>query len=639
MAGDQLQLAGEFDTPEREDWLRAVRGVICKRNPDASDEEFAEAFARQLGHRTDDGLHIEPLYTAADAPAPAGVAGFAPFVRSSHPAPVPWEVRQRVWPAAGTDAATTATPGAVAPSASSDTRPDALVELESGATGVLIEVPDDADAALLDRALDGVYLDLAPVSLATTPAADGVTAARLLVELWDRRGIPAEARTGTLGVDPFGAWARTGGTTDLAAGTAAAAAFVAELGDAAPRARVTVADGTVWHDAGATDAQELAWTIAAAAHDVRALVDAGISVTRAFAQLEFRWATTADQFATIAKLRAARRLWARVGDLAGVPAPARTMYQHADGSRAMLTRYDPWVNSLRSTVACFAAAVGGADAVTIAPHDVLRTPGGSRLGRRIARNTQTVLQAESNLARVVDPAGGSWYVEHLTDTLAETAWTILRGVEAAGGITAALRDGAVERELTRVRAERASQVATRKRPLTGLSEFPDIGEEPPPPLESTTPDAHADASTPFPPLVLHRTSEGFERQRGRADRHTRDTGRRPTVFLATIGTPAAFTARATFAKNLFEAAGIATVAGEPAGFAQAGTTVACLCSSDAGYAEGGAAAAAQLRAAGATTIYAAGRRLGLADVDAEVGVGSDVLDVLTRALDELGVDA
>jgi methylmalonyl-CoA mutase len=597
-ATDHLDLAGEFPAPTREQWLDGVRGVVLKGKPDA---DFDEQFTKQLVSRTEDGIDVQPLYTADDGAADAGLPGAAPFVRGTRTAARDWEARQRVW--VGIDGSS------------------AAYELENGATGVLLELPD---AAALDRALDGVLLELAPVSL-SCPDAEG--AARALLARWDAAGTPAADRRGSLGVDPIGAHARSGGTTDLDAGLAAAAALAAEVATAAPDARTIVVDGTAFHEAGATDAQELAWTTAAGAAYVRALTAAGLPLEQALGQLEFRFAATADQFATIAKLRAARRLWARVAEVAGAAPEHRGQVQHADGSRAMLTRYDASVNILRSTVACFAGGVGGADAVTVNPHDLLL--GGSKLGRRVARNTQSILLLESNLARVVDPAGGSWYVEHLTDDVAKVAWSKVQQVEAAGGIAAALAAGTISAEVDEARTARGKALATRKRPLTGLSEFPDIDEQPPAPLEAV----EAPAGTPFPALVPHRLAEAFEAQRGRADQ----APERPVVYLATLGTAAQFTARQTFAKNLFEVGGIRTITGPVDGFGASGATVACLCSSDPVYGEEGASAAAALKEAGATRVYVAGRKLDLPGVDEEVGMGIDVLDALTRALDHLGV--
>lgn len=590
--------------------------MLLKGKPDIGPDALDQAFQRRLVHRTEDGIEIQPLYTAEDQAPDPGRPGFAPFVRGAVAAPSAWEVRQRVW---------TDVEGC-----------DARLELESGATGVWLDQLSTLDVDALDRVLDGVLLDLAPVTIS---GPDAVASARALVQVWDRRSVAPDARRGTLGVDPVGDHARNGGASDLDATMAAAVGLAADVLVVAPHARTIVVDGTVWHDAGATDAQELAWTTAAGAAYVRALTAGGHTVEQALGCLEFRYAATADQFATIAKLRAARRLWARVAEVAGAPEPARGQRQHAETSRAMLTRYDPWVNVLRSTVACFAAGVGGAAAVTVLPHDVLRVHGGSRLGRRVARNTQSVLLAESNLARVVDPAGGSWFVESLTDELARAAWTHVQEVEAAGGIADALRAGAISAQLDAALADRRRVVGTRARPLTGLSEFPDIGEMPPSPSNEVDIDTDivTDAlDTPFPPLVLHRLAEAFEHQRGRADHTMSSTGTRPTVFLATLGPPADHTARATFAKNLFEVGGIRTVSGPPSAFAASGSTIACLCSSDAVYATDAVPAAAELRTAGATRVYLAGRGAAIEGVDEEVGMGADVLDVITRALDHLG---
>ena len=621
---EPVELGAGFPAVDREAWMRAVRGVLLKGKPDATDDDFARAYARQLVTATEDGFDLQPLYDADDIPAVVPAPGQAPYVRATHAAPQAWEIRQRVW---------------------ADVEGSRAVdELESGATGVLLEVPADVDVDALDAVLDGVLLDLAPVSLATPGADAGLTAAAALVALWERRNTDPAARAGSLGVDPVGAWARSGGARDLAADLDAAAELVAATSGSSPAVRPLVTDGTVWHDAGATDGQELAWTIAAAAATVRALVEAGVALDAAFGAIEFRWAATADQFATIAKLRAARRLWARVAEIAGASDDAAKMVQHADASRAMLTRYDPWVNALRSTVACFAAAVGGADAVSVWPHDALVEHGGSPLGRRIARNTQTVLQLESNLARVVDMAGGSWYVEHRTDDVATAAWTELQRIEAAGGLVAAVGAGEVHAALTAVRERRRQALATRQRPLTGLTEFPDIGEAPPPvavPGADTIDTAAMETAfePAFEPFTLHRLADDFERQRGRTDAVERAGGNRPSVYLVTIGGPAVATARATFAKNLFDVAGIRTTQGDLEQYDAAVTPVVCLCSSDAVYREQAADVARRARAAGATTVFLAGRNLGIDGVDEEVGAGSDVLDFLTRTLDRMGVPA
>ncbi len=612
-------LAGDFPPVSRDQWLDEVRRVLLKGKPDATDEDFVKAFDSRLVSRTDDGIEIQPLYTADDAPASLPEPGQAPFLRSTHAAPTPWEIRQRVWPSVRGSSAVT--------------------ELESGTTGILVTITDtdhDADTFFAD-ALGGVLLDLAPVHLQVTDPRAQVAAARGLMNAWEKAAVAAPVRRGTLGLDPIGAYATSGGAIDLDALLSDATGVVVDIAESAPSARAIVIDGTVWHDAGASEAQELAWTMAAAVWTVRALVNEGVSLAQAVATLEFRLSATDDQFLTIAKLRAARVLWARVAEAAGLPEAQRAMHLHVEGSRAMLTRYDTWVNALRSTVACFAAAVGGADAITVLPHDVLIEEGGSSLGRRVARNTQTILQMESHLARVIDPAGGSWYVESLTSQLADRAWALVQDSERAGGIVAMLQSGRIQELLAEQRDQRKARLATRKQPLTGLSEFPDMTQTPPPAAGTSAAQASAaPAQTPFEPVTLHRLADDYEAERGRADAQAAH-GERPVVFLAALGTPAQSTARVTFAKNLFEAAGIRTQLGGVEEFAGSGATVACLCSADSVYAEQGEQAAAQLRADGATRIYLAGRGANVPGVDEEVGMGSNVLDFLTRALDELGV--
>ena len=604
-----IDLAADFPAPTRDDWMDQVAGVLLKGESSVDPAALAEAFARRLVHRTEDGIEVQPLYTRDDVgPNGPGLPGFAPFVRGLHPAPAPWEVRQRVW--CGDGPSTT------------------VAELESGATGLLLEMGGGADVDDLDVALEGVLLDLVPVSLS---AEDQPRAARSLLTVWERRGTPADDRRGTLGVDPLGRHARLGGATDLAGERRAAAAVAAEARRDAPRARALVADGTVWHEAGATPAQEIGWTTVVGAEYVRLLVESGLDLRSALRSVEFRWSATADQFGTVAKLRAARRVWTRVAELAGALPGDRGQYQHADSARSMLTLYDPWVNVLRSTVACFAAGVGGASAISIAPHDLLSTPGGSPLGRRVARNTQSILLVESNLARVADMAGGSWYVETLTEQLAQAAWEVVVDVESTGGVAAALGRGSIQGRIDDAVADRSAAVATRRRPLTGTTEFPDLAEvcgSPPDPPRT-------EASAACAPLSPRRVSESVERLRLRADRHAEIVGSRPAVYLATIGPEAVFTPRLTFARNMFGVAGIAAVSGPVSGYDRRLSPIACLCSSDAVYNDEGSASAAALRSAGADTVLIAGRGLDLEGVDRELGVGTDMLGLLGPVLDRL----
>ncbi|MGV2921274.1 methylmalonyl-CoA mutase family protein, partial [Streptomyces alfalfae] len=358
------------------------------------------------------------------------------------------------------------------------------------------------------------------------------------------------------------------------------------------------------------------------------------SVSEACAQLEFRYAATADQFLTIAKLRAARRLWARVAEVCG-SAAAGAQRQHAVTSPVMMTRRDPWVNMLRTTVACLGAGVGGADAVTVLPFDhSLGLP--DAFARRIARNTSTILIDESHLARVIDPAGGSWYVERLTDELAQAAWAFFQEIEGAGGQAAALRSGMVGDRLAATWAARSEKLARRREPITGVSEFPHLDERPV--------EREAAPAAPAGGLPRVRRDEAYEALRARSDAHLASAGARPKVFLAALGPAAAHTARAGFAANLFQAGGIETVH-EPVtvdaataadAFLASGARMAVICSSDALYAEQAAAVAGALKDAGAEHVFLAGR--GEYDgVDTCVHAGCDAVAVLSSTLDRMGV--
>jgi methylmalonyl-CoA mutase len=601
-----LALAADFPPPSRDEWRALVSAVLAKSGiGEDADPEDAVSF------RTYDGIRIRPLYTADDAPPldAAGLPGAPPFVRGATPAAeaaIGWDVRTRH-----------ADPDA------KRTNDAALADLETGATSLWLVVGDGALAVSeLAVALDGVYLDLAPIAL--DAGAQSGEAAQALLSVAEHRGVhPAELR-GTLGADPIGTRARTGADADLGL-----LRSLAEQSKQFGTMHLATVDATVYADAGASDAQELGIATAVGVAYLRALTYAGLSVDDALARLEFRFAVTAEQFPSIAKLRAARRIWDRVAELSGASDARRGQYQHAVTSAAMLTQRDPWVNMLRTTVACFAAAVGGADAVTVMPFD-------SAIGRsddfarRIARNTHSVLHDESSLARVTDAAGGSWFVESLTAELAEKAWDVFTGLEKAGGALAALDDGTIDGLLATTRATRADDIARRRAPITGVTEYAFVDEAP----------VVRDALPPAPTGLLPRIryAEDFEELRDRADA----APQRPIVFLAGLGPVAAHSARAGFAANLFHAAGIECVTGTGEledvvrAFRASGSTVACLCSSDRVYGEAAAPAAEALRAAGAEQIWLAGKTE-IDGVDGYVHVGCDALAVLRSTLDTLGV--
>ena len=600
---DDLRLAAGFPAATREAWRELVAGVLRK----AGREDLPDPVEDALRVPVATGVSVAPLYTAEDAgdlPTAVGVPGLAPFVRGSRPGatgdvPGGWDARQRH---AHPDVALT--------------REAIAADLENGVTSLWLELGEGAiPVDALGDVLTDVYLDLAPVSVSGGPAA----AEALLAHVAGRTDL---APGGSLGLDPLGVQVASGEEQDLTG-----------LADVARRApagwRTVVVDATVFHDAGASAVEELGCSLAAGVAYLRALTDGGLSTDEAFTALEFRYAASADQFTTIAALRAARRLWDRVGEVSGASPDVRAQRQHAVTSSVMTTRRDPWVNMLRTTVACFAAGVGGADVVTVQPFDAaLGLP--DAFSRRIARNTQNLLVEEGHLARVLDPAGGSWYVEALTDALAEAAWSWFTEIERAGGLAAALGSGLVRDRIAAAWDARAERLAHRTDAITGVSEFPNLTER----LPERQPAADLHPTGGLPRV---RAAQAFEELRDRADAATP----RPTVYLATLGPIARHTARATFAGNLFQAGGVATPSGDGAsGLADAGTTVACICGTDKDYAQSAAALAAELRAAGATAVWLAGKpSLAVEGVDGYVYAGCDALDVLQRVHEQLGVPA
>ncbi|HEY6792240.1 MAG TPA: methylmalonyl-CoA mutase subunit beta, partial [Trebonia sp.] len=527
---EAFALAAEFPAASREQWQRLVEGVLAKSGKPGRAGLAAE---QALATEVEDGLRVQPLYTAQDAVSDPGWPGFAPFVRGSRAqgrfaAGPGWDVRQQH---AHPD------PGR--------TNEAILADLENGVTSLWLTVGGSGlPVAALPDVLDGVYLDLAGVIL--DAGADFAAAAEQLFALYAAgpAAIPANAGTGNLGADPLGLLARTGQDGDIARQLAQAALLAARCASEFPGVRALTVDALPYHDAGAAAAQELGLSLSTAVAYLRELTQSGLTADQAAGQLEFRYAAGADQFLTIAKLRAARRLWSRVAAACGIAPEGAAQRQHAVTSAVMMTERDPWVNMLRTTVACMSAAVGGADAITVLPFDsALGLP--DDFARRIARNTQAILLDETNLARVVDPAGGSWYVEQLTDQLARGAWDWFQQVERAGGQHAALRSGLIAERIAQNWAKRSANLARRREPITGVSEFPNLGERPV--IRDPAP------ARPGGGLPRVRRAAAFEALRSRSDAVLAATGARPKIMLAALGPAAVHTARSSFAANLFQA--------------------------------------------------------------------------------------
>jgi methylmalonyl-CoA mutase len=667
-------------------------------------------FEKKLVTHTYEGINIQPVYTRQDFAGDEDLQGFPgrrPFVRGAQPLGQLLggaDLRQQY-----------AHPNAVV------TNQAILADLAGGVTSLELRFdalarqgfdPDDANASNpakddgvmiysvdeLDSALAEV--DLSTVGVAVVAGAAFLPVAAMLAALWKRRGKALDDVNGAFNADPLSDLAREG------CSPVPAKAALVQLADLAvwthascPRVTAVGVETSPYHHAGATAAQDLAVAMATGVAYLRAMTEGGLSVDAAARQILFRVSLGTHHFLAIAKLRAARRLWGRVVEVSGGSEDAGAMRIQARASDRVLTQRDPYVNILRNTVCVFAACIGGADVITSVPLDQVTGPPDD-FTRRVARNTLLVLQEEAHLHRVIDPAGGSWFLDRITNELAAEAWCIFQEIERRGGMFAVLESGWIGGEINLAFAPRAKDIARRKEGITGVSEFPNVADEriarqlldvaalrkaAAERLRRERPSSEAvgelssgtsrttavvematrgatigqlarslgfhKSPTKIERLKARSFAEPFEELRDAADAWQAANGRRPRVFLANMGPVAQHTARAAYAKSFFEAGGLETVTNDgfdevdaaADAFAKSGASIAAICSSDRLYPEMVPTLAAKLKSAGARSVVLAGNpgdnesTWRDAGVDRFIFIKCDVLATLRELLREEGV--
>ncbi len=655
-----LPIPAAFAPPTREQWLALVEKDL-KGAP----------FEKRLVTQLIEGLTVQPLYTADDAPKPEamGLPGQAPFARGAsqlrlqssgwfilpeHRHPLPAQANLAIL--SDIEHGAHGVVVRLSPRLLSETSPVAGCGCGGG---VLVDSVDD-----LEQLLCNVDLSRITLCLAAGPAFSA--AAAQLIALIERRQLAPELVRLEFGADPLGTFAARGALPRPAEAMLDEMAALAQKASAQfPNSRAVTVSTAPYDNAGASAVQELAAAIATGVAYLRSMESSSLSVVQACQQVQFSLAVGADQFLEIAKFRALRMLWNRVLDAADVPENRRGMLILARTSRRVLTQRDPWVNALRTTIGCFAAAVGGADQITVLPYDDVIGPSDT-VAQRLARNAQIILQEEGQLGQVLDAAGGSYYVEHLTQSLAEASWLQFQELERRGGMLSVLRDGSFAKEISDVWQKRAKDLARRKSPITGVSEYPNLGEKP---IQRTKVDTHeyesalltrraerttddglraslaAIAQTPSTtrvdalvaaakngaslfamhealgqggestqPLPLRRFAAGYEQLRDKSDQLLARSGQRPRIFSANMGPIAVHTARAAFAQNFFEAGGFemltndgfSDVAAAGKAFAASGIKIAVICSSDAWYDASACELGQALKQQGAQRIILAG---------------------------------
>ncbi|MFY0525661.1 methylmalonyl-CoA mutase family protein [Archangium gephyra] len=632
MSQTPLHIAQDFPPTSVEEWRRLV-------DKDLKGKPFTS-----LQSALEGGLTLQPLYSREDVgqAAPPEPPGVAPFLRGTHPLGLTeggWLVCQEYG------------------------EPDVAiaaevirVDLDRGVSGLWLRLGETRgiqvrDAAGMERLLAHVPLSKTPVYLESEDNASSMAA--LLLQAAERTQTPREALRGCLGVDPLGVLARTGALrSGLQAAFAEAAPLVTSTRKGSPGLRALLVSTRAYADAGATSVHELAWAIATGVEYLRGLERAGVPPEDAARSVQFSFSVGSQFFPEIAKLRAARLLWSKAVAASGGSPEAQAMVLHARTAAATKTQRDPWVNILRSTSESFAAVIGGADSITTSPFDeAIGLP--DEGSRRIARNTQLILRDESSLNRVTDPAGGSYYIEQLTLDFARAAWTEFRRIEALGGMTAALVQGDIARVLAETVAARNKAIRTRRLPIVGVSEFPNLDEQSVrrTPRSPEAPASGGPAELRMTPLRPVRMAEPFESLRDASDRYLAAHGHRPRAFMANLGTVAEHTARAMWIANALAAGGIdplqhhgfADVAQAASLIAASGAQLVVISGPDAMYPEWVPALTAALKQQSGRIVAVAGRpgehegAFRAAGVDLFIYAGADLFETLSSLHKQLGV--
>jgi methylmalonyl-CoA mutase len=616
----QSGLLAEFDIPTYEQWLEQVEQQLK-----------GASFEKRLITETIEGLRLQPIYLKKDADAQAagiGLPGQYPYTRGRHAAgsvgggwavsqPMLYPTPELYHQVASGDVERGLTALSVPLDRASSLRrdPDRSTGDAVGQDGLSVFRVDDLVRAFQDLPLQGLYLSV-EAGLAALPVMGLLTAA------FDRGGVATSELRGHLTSDPLAVWALNGhlsvGLSDL---YDELSCLVDWAGREMPSFKVLGIDGGCYREAGANAVQELAFALATAVNALREMMMRGLDIDTAAQNVVFSLATGPDFFMEIAKFRCARKLWAKVVKAFGGREDACRLPLAARSGRFNKTLYDPYVNLLRGTTEAFSGVLGGVDVLSVASFDALfGLPG--VMGRRIARNVQIILREECHGHRVIDPAGGSWFIERLTDEMGKSVWDLFQTVESQGGMVQALSDGFIQAQIEPVVVRRAEMIAGRRRVAVGTNQYANLKETLPiakvPEYDRIQKERLADlarhrsdraaapdfsrlktlladgigASGPImaelrqlaaagatlgelsaaltrdgampaeiKPLVCRRETEAYEQLRRNAEAFKANNGHYPRVFLANMGSLKQHKARADFSTGFLEPGGFEVMYG------------------------------------------------------------------------------
>ncbi|MDR3228424.1 MAG: acyl-CoA mutase large subunit family protein [Puniceicoccales bacterium] len=571
------KLAAEFPATTQEEWKAAAEKLL-KGKP----------FEKIMLSKTPENITLQPIYNRDvldTLPAAGTFPGQDGYLRGTRPegfSLAPWDFAQEL-PYAAPAAFNAAL----------------LRDLEVGQNAVSIDLTAP-NALRLETAADicSAFRGIIPDAIAWHfhPGLNALHVAQLFNTWFTVEKAPAARVRGSLNFDPLGVLAAKGWLPQTLEKTYRELGSVARYARAALPAFTAVGVRTqAYADAGASAVEELGVALAVGLEYVRELGKEGFDIDAAAQTIAFHFSIGGAFFPELAKLRAARVLWARIVAELGGGAKAQAMHQHARTGLFNKTKHDPHVNILRTTTEALGGVLGGVESLTVGAFDeLLRSP--DEASRRLARNTQIILREECELTAVIDPAGGSWYVEKLTDEIAAAAWAFFQKIEEKGGASAALKAGFIQESIAATRKGREKLFGQRRLSLVGTNQYPNIAEKP---LVGSTPDFDAPAATPAPadaavtapPLPAARLAVRYEALRAASVAYKTANGHGPKIHLANIAALRRHKARADFTRAFFETGGFEVTGAEGATDAEAiaekaiasGAVLVVICGHDEDY--------------------------------------------------------
>lgn len=596
-------------------------------------------YNKKLIWKTNEGIDVRPYYRSENTEGLTHMSagpGEYPYVRGTQTRSNKWDIRQDI----ETDDPTEA-------------NFQALAALRRGADSVCFNASKIKTVRQLESLMKGLCFGECSLHFGSAPSYPDL--ASLLEDFVKKHRIHKIAIRGSFDFDPISYLLLEGNfyrseESDMAQ----VGEMIGFRRDMLPGIKVITVNGQYFQNAGSTLVQELAFSLASGNEYLSRATDAGFSIDETAPALMFSFAIGSNYFMEIAKLRAARMLWARIVEQYS-PASAESMQMniHCSTSNFNKSIYDPYVNILRTTTEAMSAIIGGTGSMSVTPFDAFYKDT-DEFSSRIARNQQIVLREESYLENVVDPAAGSYYIESMTDSIAKAAWELFREIETMGGMLQAVKSGYIQDEIAKQAAARKLDVATRKTVVLGTNQYPNLLENMLEKIQEGEVDEDEDDEKPitYKKLEICRATDDFDSLRLATEIYIEAGNKRPSVFLLTIGNLAMRKARAMFSTNFFGCAGyhitdnpgFATATEAVKAAAESKADIVVICSSDEEYATLAPEIARELKAANPSTLlFLAGYPKEILDdlkqsgIDDFIHIRTNVYEFLKKTQNQLNI--